>query len=108
MSAHALLFVYVTVPTREDGVKIARAVVHEKLAACANLSGPVTSVYRWQGAVQEDEEWALILKTASDRLDALTARIKALHSYDCPCVVSWTLGGGNPDFLNWIGEQTRV
>jgi periplasmic divalent cation tolerance protein len=77
------------------------------LAACANVLPGVTSVFRWQGEVQEDGETALILKTRSELVEPLTKRVKELHSYDCPCVVALPIAGGNPDFLQWIADETR-
>lgn len=99
--------IYVTTSSREEALRIGRAVVADRLAACANVLPGVTSVFRWQGEVQEEGETALILKTRSDLVERLTARVKELHSYDCPCVVALPIAGGNPDFLQWIAEETR-
>ena len=99
--------IYITTSSREEALRIGRTVVADRLAACANVLPGVTSVYRWQGEVQEDGETALILKTRSDLVERLTARVKELHSYDCPCVVALPIAGGNPDFLQWIAEETR-
>jgi len=99
--------IYITASSREEALRIGRHVVADSLAACANVLPGVTSVYRWQGEVQEDGETALILKTRSDLVERLTARVKELHSYDCPCVVALPIAGGNPDFLQWIAEETR-
>jgi periplasmic divalent cation tolerance protein len=99
--------IYVTTSSREEALRIGRAVVADRLAACANVLPGITSVYRWQGEVQEEGETALILKTRSDLVERLTARVKELHSYDCPCVVALPIAGGNPDFLQWIAEETR-
>lgn len=99
--------IYVTTSSREEALRIGRAVVADRLAACANVLPGITSVYRWQGEVQEEGETALILKTRSDLVERLTTRVKELHSYDCPCVVALPIAGGNPDFLQWIAEETR-
>lgn len=99
--------IYVTTSSREEALRIGRDVVAIRLAACANVLPGITSVYRWQGEVQEDGETALILKTRSDLVERLTARVKELHSYDCPCVIALPIVGGNPDFLRWIAEETR-
>ena len=103
MSAY---FVYVTAADAAEATRIARAVVDERLAACANLFTGMRSIYRWQGEIAEDEEAVLILKTREALLEPLIARVTALHSYDCPCVVAWPLQAGNPPFLHWIAEQT--
>ncbi len=102
------VWVYVTASTRDEALKIGRAVVQERLAACANVIDGLTSVYWWEGAVQEDPEAALVLKTRADLLEPLAARIRELHSYTCPCVVALPVLGGNPDFLAWIREETRT
>ena len=104
-----LRFVYVTASSREEALTIARAAVGERLAACANIVGEITSVFRWEGAVQEEAETALILKTRAESLPLLTARIKALHSYTVPCVVAWSLDpkAGNPQFLDWLEAESE-
>ena len=103
MSAY---IVYVTAADAVEAKRIAGAVVEERLAACANLLTGMRSIYRWQGAIVEDEEAVLILKTREALLEPLIARVTALHSYDCPCVVAWPLHAGNPPFLHWIAEET--
>ncbi len=99
-------FVYVTASSAEEAGRIGKALVEARLAACANVFGAVKSYYWWDGAVQEDTEAALVLKTRSELVDALTAKVKALHSYDCPCVVALPIEGGNPEFLAWIDAET--
>ncbi|MFP3944441.1 MAG: divalent-cation tolerance protein CutA [Alphaproteobacteria bacterium] len=103
-----LRFVYVTAGSREEALAIARAAVGERLAACANILGDITSVYRWEGAVQEDTETSLILKTTAANLPALTERIREVHSYTVPCVVTWALDpeAGNPEFLEWLEAES--
>ena len=98
--------VYVTTSNREEALTIATAVVGERLAACANIVDRVTSIYWWQDALQEDTETVLILKTRNTLVERLTTRIKTLHNYDCPCVVALKIENGNPDYLNWIVNET--
>ncbi len=100
--------VYITTDGREEARTIGRVLVEERLAACANILDPMTSIFRWQGDVQEGTETVLIAKTTSDRLDALTDRVLALHSYDCPCVAVIPVEGGNPAFLDWIAAETEA
>ncbi len=102
----AAVLVYMTAGDRAEAVRIGRVLVEERLAACANVLDGMTSIYRWQGEVCEDGEAVLIAKTTEAQADALTERVKALHSYDCPCVVTLPVAGGNPAFLEWIAEQT--
>ncbi|MCB2101603.1 MAG: divalent-cation tolerance protein CutA [Rhodobacterales bacterium] len=101
------VLVYVTAPNREVALALGRAAVGDRLAACANVLDGMTAVFRWDGAVQEEAETVLILKTREALVDTLTARLKADHPYDCPCVVALPITGGNGAFLDWIGEETR-
>jgi periplasmic divalent cation tolerance protein len=98
--------VYMTAATAAEARRIGTALVEERLAACANVIDGMTSIYRWEGKVQNDQEAVLIAKTRHDLLDALTDRVKALHSYSCPCVVGLSITGGNAEFLDWIGAET--
>lgn len=98
--------IYVTTETEDEAKSIARALVGERLAACANILGTITSVFWWEGEVQDDPEVSLILKTRKDLVERVTERIKALHSYDCPCVVALPIEAGNLAFLSWIDEET--
>ena len=104
--AMAAKFVYVTTDKRDEALAIARTVVEERLAACANLLGPIESVYWWDGAVQQGNEVAFILKTDEALLGALIQRIEELHSYECPCIVALPIEGGHEPFLKWIQSET--
>lgn len=106
MSANPPLWVYVTAESPEEARRIGRAVVGEKLAACANVLDGMTAIFEWQGEVREGSESVLILKSRHGRLAALTERIAALHSYDCPCIVALPMVGGHPPFLDWIAGET--
>ena len=94
--------IYVTTASRAEAERIAETVVTEHLAACANILDGVTSVFHWDGKLCRESEAVLILKTTADKADALTARIKELHSYECPCIVVLPIEGGNPAFLEWL------
>jgi periplasmic divalent cation tolerance protein len=101
------VLVYVTAGSRDEAVKIGRAAVESRLAACANvLPAPTTSIYWWQGKLEQAEEVSLILKTRAALVDELVAKVKEQHSYDCPCVVALPIEGGNPQFLEWIDAET--
>jgi periplasmic divalent cation tolerance protein len=102
------MFVYVTASSRQEALSIGRAVVSERLAACANVLDGMTSVYWWEQRLQENSEASLILKTRSDLIERLTARIRELHSYACPCVVAMPITSGNPAYLDWIGQETAT
>lgn len=98
--------VYVTFANEQEAEKIAKVVVTERLAACANLLGAVTSFYWWNDAVQSDPEVAVLFKTRAGSVERLSHRIVELHSYDCPCVVALNIDGGHPDYLRWITKET--
>ena len=101
----AELVVLVTVPSREDGERIAEALVGEALAACVNIVGPMRSIYRWQGEVCRDDEHLLLIKTTRERYLALEARVKALHSYDVPEVVALPIETGSAEYLAWVKKS---
>ncbi|MCP2165367.1 divalent-cation tolerance protein CutA [Goodfellowiella coeruleoviolacea] len=86
---------------------LAGAVVEARLGACAQIVGPITSVYRWAGEVRVDQEWRVEIKTAADRVAALTEHIRANHGYDVPEVIVTPITGGNPDYLAWLTTETR-
>lgn len=100
--------VYMTAASRDEAKKIGRALVEERLAACANVIDGMESVYWWQGRLTEDRETVLIAKTRAELLPALTERVRALHSYSVPCVVALPVLGGNPAYLGWLEAETRA
>lgn len=100
------IVVLVTASSEEEAAKIAKALVGERLAACANIVPKVRSIYRWEGDVQDDAEALMLIKTQKAHLDALTARVKELHSYSVPEVVALDMAGGSPDYLNWLMDST--
>lgn len=105
MSAITQQFVYMTVGRLEEAQRIGEALVEDRLAACVNIIDGMHSIYRWEGKLQKDRETVMIAKTTRDRLPALIETVKRMHSYDCPCIVSFDIDGGHPDFLEWIGAE---
>ncbi|CAK7347229.1 unnamed protein product [Dovyalis caffra] len=101
------IVVYVTVPNREAGKKLANSIVKEKLAACVNIVPGIESVYQWQGEIQSDAEELLIIKTRQSLLEALTEHIKANHEYEVPEVISLPITGGSIPYLKWLKDSTR-
>ena len=97
---------YITTAKVEEARRIGRALVEAQLAACANIVPGIESIYRWQGAIVEDREMLLVVKTRADLVDAVVARVKELHSYMCPCVVALPIVAGNPAYLEWLGQET--
>lgn len=101
------VFVYITAGSLKEARKIGRALVTGRLAACINIQAPIRSIYRWRRKLQEEAEWVLIAKTRAERVPALIRKVKALHSYEVPCIVALPILKGNPAFLRWIGEETE-
>jgi periplasmic divalent cation tolerance protein len=102
-----LCLCYVTAGSRAEALAIGRTVVEERLAASANVLDDVTSIYWWQGALEQAGEAVLILKTRTELVERLIGRIRELHSYECPCVVALPIAAGNPRYLDWIAAETQ-
>jgi len=96
-----------TAPDEGIAATLARTLVEERLAACVNVIPGVRSFYRWQGALQNDSEVVLIIKSQRNRSQALAARIKDLHPYELPEVLELPVCGGSPAYLDWIATETR-
>jgi len=96
---------YVTASSETEAQRIARSVVEKKLAACANIIPGMQSIYRWKGEIEEAEEWLVLLKTTGQLETDCTREIVNLHTYECPCVVSFNLTGGNEGYLEWMKAQ---
>ena len=97
---------FITAPDRGTAAGIARALVEERLAACVNLVPGVRSIYRWEGALQEQEETLLLVKTTAGRARALEARVRELHPYDVPELVCVTVAAGSEPYLAWVARET--
>ena len=96
---------FITAPDAETGARIARALVEERLAACVNLVPGIRSIYRWEGAVEEDAEVLLVVKTRADRAGDLASRVAELHPYDLPELVLLPAVGGSPAYLDWVRAE---
>lgn len=96
-----------TVPDRGSGERIARVLVEERLAACVNLVPSVTSVYRWEGKVEEASEQLLVIKTVAERFEAVKVRIKELHSYELPEIIAIPITKGSSEYLDWITDNSK-
>ena len=99
------LIVFVTCKGKEEGERIAQAVVEERLAACVNMLPGVRSCYMWEGELKFQEEVLLLIKTTADRVDALWDAIRAKHPYDNPEFVVVPVVGGSEDYLDWVEES---
>jgi periplasmic divalent cation tolerance protein len=100
-------FIYMTAGSKDEARKIGKELVVSRLAACVNILDNMNSFYMWQEELQDDTEVVFIAKTIEDRVSALTEKVKALHSYDCPCIVSIPVTGGNQAFLDWVVEEVK-
>ncbi len=107
MTADEAVVVLATAGSDEEAARIARAVVEERLAACVNVVGPIRSIYRWEGTVEDAREWLLVAKARAADVPALDARIRALHSYDVPEVLALPIVGGAEAYLAWLDAATR-
>ena len=90
---------------REKLLVIARLLIEKKLAACVQLHGPVTSVYEWQGAVEQSTEWSLQIKTLNTCLDEVERLVRLNHNYELPEFVAWPICGGSPEYLDWVSAS---
>lgn len=99
--------VLVTVPSYEEGERIAETLVTESLAACVHVIGPIRSIYRWQGKICRDDERLLFIKTSGDRYSALEKRVLELHPYEVPEVISLPVEDGAESYLSWLRDQTK-
>jgi periplasmic divalent cation tolerance protein len=98
--------IYVTAGDIEEARVIGKALVSERLAACVNIIDNINSMYWWQGEIQDDREVIVIAKTKESLVPELIEKVKSIHSYDCPCVVSLPIVGGNKGFLEWVENET--
>ncbi|MCB2107106.1 MAG: divalent-cation tolerance protein CutA [Rhodobacteraceae bacterium] len=100
------VMVYTTAGSDEEAETIAAALVEEKLAACVNILGPIVSIYRWHGEVEQAREIVLLAKTRSALFEKICEKVKSLHSYDTPCIVAYPVAAGFAPYLDWIREET--
>jgi periplasmic divalent cation tolerance protein len=100
------IIVLVSVPSGDTALAIGRALVAERLAAAANVVNGMASVYRWQGAVEEGREALLMVKSTAARFEAVAARIKSLHPYQCPSIVALPIAAASAETLAWIAAET--
>ena len=100
------LQVVTTTDSREEADRLARSTVEHRLAACAQVVGPLTSTYRWRGAVETASEWQCVLKTTSARFDELRAHLEREHSYETPEIVATEIVAGGAAYLDWIRRET--
>jgi len=103
----AINLIYITTENKAEAERIGQALVEEYLAACVNIIDGMNSIYRWEGRLMQENETVLIAKTIEAKVPALMQRVKALHSYDCPCIVALPITDGNEAFLNWVAGEVQ-
>jgi len=95
------IFIYVTCSGLEEARQIGKTLVEERLAACVNIF-PVNSIYLWEGKVKGALEFAIVIKTVEEKFREVEKRVKEMHSYDAPCIVSFEVKNVSEEFLNWV------
>ncbi|HET6501925.1 MAG TPA: divalent-cation tolerance protein CutA [Amycolatopsis sp.] len=105
MSRHVI--VSSTTDSESAARELAASAVGARLGACAQILGPITSVYRWEGEVRTDTEWRIEIKTAADRVTELVAAIRADHGHDVPEIIVTPIEGGSAEYLDWLISETR-
>ena len=108
MKSNRFCIAYITAKDLKQARALGKSLVRERLAACVNILGRIESLYWWKGRMETGREVALIAKTTVAKSAKLVSRVKQLHSYECPCVLILPIVGGNPEFLEWIGEEARL
>lgn len=93
---------------REEAERIARSLVETRLAACVQIVGPVTSIYRWKGAVETAGEWLCLVKSRAECYGAIEQAIRALHSYETPEILALPVAAGSSDYLDWLRGEVAV
>ena len=101
-----IVSVYATFPSQEEALRIARILVEERHAACANVLGPCRSIYHWQGAIEDSDEVAALFKTRSDLAAVLIDRLTELHPYELPAAVVWPIANPLGPYSEWVHSET--
>ena len=101
------LLVFTTMPDKPAAEKLAHQLLDQRLAACVNILGEMTSIYHWRGSIQKGEEYALLIKTTESSYDKLQTTICSLHPYELPEIIATPITQGLPDYLDWINVCTK-
>ena len=102
-----LNLVYITAKNKEEARKIGKELLKARLAACVNIVDKMNSLYWWEGKIQDDNEAVLIAKTKESLVKEVVEKVKSIHSYSCPCIISLPILDGNKEYLDWLEKETR-
>ena len=102
-----VVLILTTVPAAARAETIARSLVDERLAACVNVLSTMTSFYRWQGTIEQEEERQIVIKTTRDRVPAVQTRLRDLHAYEVPEFLVLPVSDGSTGYLDWVRNETR-
>ena len=100
--------VITTTASKDDAEKIAASLVEKRLAACVQIVGPVHSTYRWEGKIEQAEEWQCLIKSRQDPFSELEQAIKVLHPYEVPEIIALTITAGSADYLQWLRDEIQA
>jgi len=96
------IVVIITTPNKEEAAKIVRSLLKERLIACANIVGPVSSLFWWQGKIDEENEFLVLMKSHKNLFERISERVMEIHSYDVPEIIALPIVGGFPLYLDWL------
>ncbi len=97
--------IYITTSGVSESNEIAKVLLQERLAACVNIVPSITSMYLWKGAIEEDNESLMIVKTKSELFEKIIIRVKEIHSYEIPCILKINVEMGSQSYLDWINSE---
>lgn len=99
------IIVTTTTDNRANAEDMARMLIDRRLAACVQITGPVTSVYRWKGEVEQTREWQCVIKSRADLFNDIAAVIRAVHAYETPEIIAVPIIAGSRDYLDWMATE---
>lgn len=99
--------VFITVNDRSKAKKIAETLLEKRLAGCVQVNGPLSSLYRWEGNIVEDQEWLLIIKSSNELFPELEKEVKRIHPYEVPEILALPVSDGNEAYLKWLKKELK-